>query len=40
MSSEIQVLKEKLKLSISQLCSTSWMFAKNPDRDFTREQNS
>ena len=38
MSSEIQILKEKLKLSISQLCSTSWMFAKNPDRDFTRER--
>ena len=38
MSSEIQILKEKLKLSISQLCSTSWMFVKNPDRDFTRER--
>ena len=38
MSREIQILKEKLKLAISQLCSTSWMFVKNPNRDFTRER--
>ena len=38
MSSQIQIVKEKLKLSISQLCKTSWMFVKNPDRDFTRER--
>ena len=38
MSSEIQVVKEKLKLAITQLCSTSWMFVKNPYRDFTRDR--
>ena len=38
MSSETQVVKEKLKLAINQLCSTSWMFVKNPARDFTRER--
>ena len=38
MSSETQVVKEKLKLAITQLCSTSWMFVKNPARDFTRER--
>lgn len=38
MSSEIQIVKEKLKLAITQLCSTSWMFVKNPNRDFTRNR--
>ncbi len=38
MSSEIQIVKEKLKHAIAQLCSTSWMFVKNPARDFTRER--
>lgn len=38
MLSEIQIVKENLKLAITQLCSTSWMFVKNPDRDFTRER--
>ena len=38
MLGEIQIIKEKLKLAIAQLCSTSWMFVKNPDRDFTRER--
>ena len=38
MSSEIQRVKEKLKLAITQLCSTSWMFVKDPDRDFTRDR--
>lgn len=38
MSSQIQKIKEKLKLAISQLCETSWMFAKDPSRDFTRKR--
>ena len=38
MSSQIQNIKEKLNLAISQLCRTSWMFVKDPNRDFTRER--
>ena len=38
MASEIQIIKEKLNSAITQLCSTSWMFTKNPARDFTRER--
>ena len=38
MSSQIQNVKEKLNLAISQLCRTSWMFVKDPNRDFTRER--
>ena len=38
MSSQVQAVKEKLSSAIAQLCETSWMFAKDPDRDFTRER--
>ena len=38
MSSQIQIVKEKLNSAISQLCETSWMFVKDPSRDFTRER--
>ena len=38
MASEIQIIKGKLEAAITQLCSTSWMFTKDPDRDFTRER--
>ena len=38
MSSQIRIVKEKLNLAITQLCETSWMFVKNPTRDFTRER--
>ena len=38
MSSQIQQIKEKLNLAITQLCKTSWMFVKNPNCDFTRER--
>ena len=38
MLSQIRFVKEKLDLAIAQLCETSWMFAKDPDRDFTRER--
>ena len=38
MSSQIRIVKEKLNLAITQLCETSWMFAKNPNSDFTRER--
>ena len=38
MSSRIQEVKDKLGSAIDQLCKTSWMFVKNPARDFTRER--
>lgn len=38
MSSKIQTIKEKLNLAITQLCKTSWMFVKDPNRNFTRER--
>ena len=38
MSSQIQEVKEKLNSAITQLCETSWMFAKDPSRNFTRER--
>lgn len=38
MSSQICVAKEKQNLAIIQLCETSWMFTKNPNRDFTRKR--
>ena len=38
MSSQIQAVKEKLNSAIAQLCETSWMFAKDPTRNFTRER--
>ena len=38
MSSQIQVIKEKLDATVKQLCDTSWMFVKDPRRDFTRDR--
>ena len=38
MPSQIQEVKEKLNSAIAQLCETSWMFANDPTRDFTRER--
>ena len=38
MSSQIQIVKEKLSQAITQLCETSWMFVKDPTRNFTRER--
>ena len=38
MSSQIQVVKEKLDAAVKQLCDTSWMFVKDPSRDFTRDR--
>jgi len=38
MSSQIQAVKDKLNAAINQLCETSWMFVKDPDRDFTRNR--
>ena len=38
MSSQIQEVKDKLGFAIDQLCKTSWMFVKDPTRDFTRER--
>ena len=38
MSRQIQVVKEHLNSAITKVCETSWMFAKNPARNFTRER--
>ena len=38
MSSQIQAVKDKLNAAINQLCETSWMFVKDPTRDFTRNR--
>ena len=38
MSSQIQEVKDKLGFAIDQLCKTSWMFVKDPSRDFTRDR--
>ena len=36
MSRQIQVVKEHLNSAITKVCETSWMFAKDPARNFTR----
>ena len=38
MSSQIQAVKDKLNDAINQLCETSWVFVKDPARDFTRNR--
>ena len=38
MSNQIQTVKNKLNTAINQLCETSWMFVKDPSRDFTRNR--
>ena len=38
MSSQISTIKHKLASAITQLCDVSWMFVKNPGRDFTRKR--
>ncbi len=38
MSYYIESTKRKLRSSITQLCDTSWMFVKDPERDFTRKR--
>lgn len=38
MSGKIQEVKDKLNTAIEQLCEASWMFVKDPSRDFTRER--
>ncbi len=38
MSNYIESTKRKLRSSITQLCDTSWMFVKDPERDFTRKR--
>ena len=38
MSGKIQDVKNKLNTAIEQLCKTSWMFVKDPCRDFTRNR--
>ena len=38
MSNYIEPTKRKLRPSITQLCNTSWMFVKDPERDFTRKR--
>ena len=36
MSSQIQIVKEKLNAAITELCETAWMYTKDPTRNFTR----
>ena len=38
MLEQISVVKKKLTEAISQLCEVSWMFAKDPERDFTKKR--
>ena len=38
MLGQIQTVKEKLNSAITQLCETSWMFVKDPARNFTRNR--
>jgi len=38
MPNEICTIKRKLDAAISQLCDVSWMFSKQPGRDFTRNR--
>ena len=38
MLNEISVVKKKLMEAISQLCEVSWMFVKDPERDFTKKR--
>ena len=38
MTNRIRTIKKKLDDAISQLCEVSWMFAKNPEKDFTRSR--
>ena len=38
MLDRLATVKNKLNEAISQLCDVSWMFAKHPGRDFTRER--
>ena len=38
MSKQICSVKRKLSEAVEQLCKVSWMFIKNPERDFTRQR--
>ena len=38
MKDRIRTVKKKLNDAISQLCEVSWMFCRNPDKDFTRSR--
>ena len=38
MLERISTVKQKLDAAIKQLCEISWMFAKQPEKDFTRER--
>ena len=38
MKDRIRTVKKKLNDAISQLCEVSWMFCKNPEKDFTRSR--
>ena len=38
MEDRIRTIKKKLNDAISQFCEVSWMFCKNPDKDFTRSR--
>ena len=38
MLNEISDVKKKLAEAIAQLCEVSWMFVKDPERDFTKKR--
>ena len=38
MTNRIRTAKKKLDDAISQLCEVSWMFTKNPEKDYTRSR--
>lgn len=38
MLNEISVVKKKLMEAISQLCEVSWMFVKDPERNFKKKR--
>ena len=38
MFEHIAIVKQKLEAAITQLCEVSWMFAKHPGKDFTRDR--
>lgn len=38
MSGKIAQTRKILKAAIKKICSTSWMFVRNPEKDFTRNR--
>ena len=38
MLDRIKMIKRKMDESLEQLCKVSWMFSKQPEKDFTRKR--